>query len=62
MKRPKIIFLDIDGVLNTHVFNEEAQSSTIDRACVDNFNYPFVGLTRREADHALVILRAVDAK
>lgn len=34
----KLIFLDIDGVLNDHTFNEEAQSSTIDEDSVDALN------------------------
>lgn len=37
-ERSKIIFLDIDGVLNPHDFNEVAQSSSICRGCVAHFN------------------------
>lgn len=33
-----IIFLDIDGVLNRHVFNREAGSGTIDPKCVKQLN------------------------
>ena len=33
-----IIFLDIDGVLNKHVFNREANSNDIDKECVKHFN------------------------
>lgn len=33
-----IVFLDIDGVLNGHQFDEVAQSCSIDRKCVENLN------------------------
>lgn len=32
------LFLDIDGVLNGHSWNEEAQSNTLDKRCVWCFN------------------------
>lgn len=35
----KIIFLDVDGCLNKHGFNQISQSSSFDKECVDNFNY-----------------------
>jgi hypothetical protein len=34
----KVLFLDIDGVLNAHEFNEKAQSTTMRRDCVDQLN------------------------
>ncbi len=34
-----MIFLDIDGVLNYHNYNTIAQSTTIERDCVNNLNY-----------------------
>ena len=34
----KLIFLDIDGVLNDRAFNHDAQSSTIKPECVAHFN------------------------
>jgi hypothetical protein len=34
----KLIFLDIDGVLNDRTFHEDAQSSTIKPKCVAHFN------------------------
>ena len=37
MKGP-LIFLDIDGVLNTHDFNPLAKSNTIDRDKIDHLN------------------------
>lgn len=33
-----LIFLDIDGVLNGHSWNDAAQSNTIDRECVTHLN------------------------
>ena len=33
-----IIFLDVDGVLNGHNFDPEAQSNTINRSCVRQLN------------------------
>ena len=35
----KLLFLDIDGVLNGHVYNPLAQSNIIDPKCVANLNY-----------------------
>jgi hypothetical protein len=35
----KILFLDIDGVLNAHDWNDEAQSSGIRRDCVAHLNH-----------------------
>ncbi|MEO7716571.1 MAG: HAD domain-containing protein [Capsulimonas sp.] len=35
----KLIFLDIDGVLNDRTFHEAAQSSTIKPECVAHFNH-----------------------
>lgn len=37
MSRP-FLFLDIDGVLNDHDFNDEAKSCTLKRDCVKQFN------------------------
>lgn len=34
-----VVFLDIDGVLNGHEFNDAAQSTTIKQPCVAAFNY-----------------------
>lgn len=34
----RVIFLDIDGVLNGHEFNEAAQSNSIDRPCMERLN------------------------
>ena len=34
----KLIFLDIDGVLNDRAFHEDAQSNTIKPECVAHFN------------------------
>lgn len=34
----KIVFLDIDGVLNRHLYNEMSQSNDIDAECVANLN------------------------
>jgi hypothetical protein len=34
----RIVFLDIDGVLNGHQFNEDADSCSIDPACVQRLN------------------------
>jgi hypothetical protein len=34
----KIIFLDIDGVLNDHKYNKKAQSSTLKKSCVKQLN------------------------
>lgn len=34
----KLLFLDIDGVLNDHAFNEVAESSTLLGRCVKNLN------------------------
>lgn len=36
--KDKIIFLDIDGVLNGHEFNAEAQSGNIRNECVQHLN------------------------
>lgn len=33
-----VLFLDIDGVLNGHEFNAEAESNTLRRDCVERFN------------------------
>lgn len=38
MRKP-IIFLDIDGVLNGHEYNNGAQSCTIKQECVEHFNH-----------------------
>lgn len=38
MKQTPIIFLDIDGVLNRHDYNAEAESATLCRECVAAFN------------------------
>lgn len=35
---PPILFLDIDGVLNGHDYDREAESCTLLPACVDRFN------------------------
>ena len=34
----KIIFLDIDGVLNRHTWNDEAKSCFMEPECIKNFN------------------------
>ncbi len=34
----KILFLDVDGVLNDHAFDIDAQSCTIDQSCVAALN------------------------
>ena len=34
----KVLFLDIDGVLNDHTYNEVAGSNTIKSECVEHFN------------------------
>ena len=34
----KVVFLDIDGVLNNHAWNECSESCTIDFECVHRFN------------------------
>ncbi len=34
----KVLFLDIDGVLNDHTYNEVAGSNTIKPECVEHFN------------------------
>lgn len=34
----KVIFLDIDGVLNHHEFNQESQSCTINAECITQLN------------------------
>lgn len=33
-----VLFLDIDGVLNDHKFNDDAESCTIKKSCVTHFN------------------------
>lgn len=54
MSEPRpILFLDIDGVLNGHVFNVHAQSNTINPACVAQLNR-VIG----DTDCALVISSA----
>jgi hypothetical protein len=35
----KVIFLDIDGVLNDHTYDNMAESNTLKKKCVDNFNH-----------------------
>lgn len=34
----KVLFLDIDGVLNGHEWDDEAKSCTIRRECVKHLN------------------------
>lgn len=34
----KLVFLDVDGVLNNHAYNDESESNTILRRCVREFN------------------------
>ena len=48
-----VLFLDIDGVLNGHVFHPQAQSNTIDPACVAHLNKVIA-----DTDCALVISSA----
>lgn len=38
MGRPPILFLDIDGVLNDHTWHQPADSTTIDKPCMDRLN------------------------
>lgn len=38
MSRAKVLFLDIDGVLNGHDWDADARSCTIRRDCVDRLN------------------------
>jgi len=45
-----ILFLDIDGVLNDHEFDEDAKSSTISRECADRLNRIL------EATKAMIVL------
>jgi hypothetical protein len=33
-----VLFLDIDGVLNDHAYDERAESTTLLRPCVDRLN------------------------
>ena len=48
-----IIFLDIDGVLNDHAFNDEADSSTLLPSCVAELNRIL-----RETDARIVLISA----
>ncbi len=38
MNKMKLLFLDIDGVLNNHTYNEIAKSNTLDKKYVENLN------------------------
>jgi hypothetical protein len=49
----KILFLDIDGVLNGHDWNDEAQSSSIRRECVAHLNRVI-----RETECKIVLMSA----
>lgn len=48
-----VLFLDIDGVLNGHDYDEDAQSSTINPGCVKHLNRVI-----RDTDCALVLSTA----
>ena len=51
-RRP-VLFLDIDGVLNGHTYDESAESNTIDPECVAHLNRVI-----RDTDCAIVISSA----